>query len=106
MTRDPKPQMDSAAPDSALELSIVIPVLDEEENVPRLLEEIEQTLPIGYRLAFATFQPDRVERSIDDFTGNLYGRRLHVELVAGDDIFERDAALLELAKAIVKLFIL
>jgi len=33
---------------------------------------LEATLPVGYRLAFATFQPEVVATAIDGFTSNLY----------------------------------
>ena len=36
------------------------------------LRAFEATLPVGIELDLATFQPSRVEHSIDDFIGNLY----------------------------------
>ena len=36
------------------------------------LKALENNLPVGYVVHFATFQPDLVRASIDDFSGNLY----------------------------------
>lgn len=41
------------------------------ERLSRRLAEIEQTLPIGYVLEFATFQPKLVERAVNTAIGNL-----------------------------------
>jgi multidrug efflux pump len=41
------------------------------ERLSRRLAEIEQTLPIGYVLEFATFQPDLVERAVNGAISNL-----------------------------------
>ncbi|MDJ0865436.1 MAG: efflux RND transporter permease subunit [Myxococcota bacterium] len=42
------------------------------ERLAARVRAFETTLPVGLRLSFATFQPSRVEESIDDFLGNLY----------------------------------
>jgi multidrug efflux pump len=48
------------------------------ENVldfgPRIVERaraIETTLPVGYRIGLATYQPEPVERAIDDVASSL-----------------------------------
>ena len=42
------------------------------ENLTRLLDEIEQELPIGYVLDYATFQPDRIADAVQGAVSNLY----------------------------------
>lgn len=47
-------------------------ILDVGEHLGEKMQELEQSLPIGYSLSWATFQSEQVESSIRDFTGNLY----------------------------------
>ncbi|MDJ0851397.1 MAG: efflux RND transporter permease subunit [Myxococcota bacterium] len=47
-------------------------VVEYGERLREAVERFEQGLPWGYRLSLATFQPDRVERSISEFAMNLY----------------------------------
>jgi len=42
------------------------------EDLTALLQEIEQTLPIGYRLEYATFQPALIEASVESAVSNVY----------------------------------
>lgn len=42
------------------------------ERLTARIKLLENQLPIGYRLQFATYQPGIVKKSIDDFAGNLY----------------------------------
>ena len=42
------------------------------ESLTRRIKEIEQTLPIGYVLEYATFQPDLVETAVNGAVNNVY----------------------------------
>jgi multidrug efflux pump subunit AcrB len=61
-------------PAIALGVSMVVGenIVEYGERLRQRVSRFESSLPVGYRLSFATFQPARVERSIEDFTGNLY----------------------------------
>ena len=42
------------------------------ESLTRRMKEIEQTLPIGYVLEYATYQPDLVETAVNGAVNNVY----------------------------------
>lgn len=42
------------------------------ERLTALLDEVEQDLPIGYVLEYATFQPDLIETSVQGAVSNVY----------------------------------
>ncbi len=47
-------------------------ILDVGADLDKAMQAIEQDLPIGYNLEWATFQSELVENTIKDFSGNLY----------------------------------
>ena len=97
MTQDPK-AAESAGSASMLELSIVIPVLNEEENIPQLLEELEQKLDgrLSYELIF-------VDDGSQDSTARLVeeaaSRVDHIRLLRHDRTRAKSAALVTGARA-------
>ena len=69
-----KPAYFNGQPAIVISVSIVDGVNSVEfgEHLTRRIKEIEQTLPIGYVLEYATFQPPLVERAVDGAVNNVY----------------------------------
>jgi len=69
-----QPVLFEGRPALSLGVSMVVGenIVDYGRRLRERVEAFERRLPIGVELSFATFQPTRVEQSIDGFLGNLY----------------------------------
>ena len=69
-----KPAYFNGRPAIVVSVSIVdgVDSVDFGAHLTRRIKEIEQTLPIGYVLEYATFQPPLVEQAVDGAVNNVY----------------------------------
>lgn len=78
-----RPAFHNGRPAIILSVSIIegVNAVDFGDRLTRQLTALENTLPIGYVLEYATYQPDLIESAVDDAVINVYQTLVIVLLV-------------------------